>query len=403
MTDTAKAPPPTSASRGAGRPTAPLWLLALLTFSGTVAMHVFVPALTVAGADLGAPASAMQMTISLYIAGLAVGQLLYGPLSDRFGRRPVLMAGLALYTAAGLFAAFAPDVDTLIAARLFQALGGCAGLVLGRAMVRDTAGEGDTARRLALMNLMVTLGPGVAPLIGGVIADSAGWRALFWLMGGLGVVNLLLTWRLVPETVTAAPGGAGAVARNYGRLLKSPAFLAYALGGACATTSVYAYVAAAPFVFVHELGRPPVEVGIYLALLILGIWIGSVLASILVSRIEARLMLAYGNGLSALAAFVFLGAVLADGLSVPLVVGALSLFTLGMGIASPAAMTRALGVDPAAVGSASGLYGSVQMAVGALCAALAALGSPALSAALVLAIACVVAQIAFRFASNRRP
>lgn len=381
----------------------PLWLLALLTFSGTVAMHIFVPALTVAGADLGAPASAMQMTISLYIAGLAVGQLVYGPLSDRFGRRPVLMAGLALYTAAGLYAAFAPDVDALIAARLFQALGGCAGLVLGRALVRDTAGEGDTTRRLALMNLMVTLGPGVAPLVGGVVADSIGWRALFWLLAGLGTVNLLLTWRLVPETVTPAPGGAGTVVRNYGRLLKSPAFLAYTLGGACATTSVYAYVAAAPFIFVHDLGRPPVEVGVYLALLILGIWVGSVLASVLVSRVAPRQMLAYGNGLSALASFVFLGAVLGDALSVPLVVGALSLFTLGMGIASPAAMTRALGVNPAAVGSASGLYGSVQMAVGALCAALAALVSPALSAALVLAVACVVAQIAFRFASARHP
>lgn len=375
---------------------APLWLLALLTFSGTLAMHIFVPALTIAAADLGATASAMQMTISLYIAGLAVGQLIYGPLSDRFGRRPVLMAGLSLYTLAGLAAAFAPDAQSLIAARLFQAFGGCAGLVLGRALVRDTAGNMDAAKRMALMNLMVTIGPGVAPMVGGAVAGTIGWRAIFWLLCGLGVANFLLTWRMVPETVKPVAGGGAAVIRNYGRLLVSPAFLGYAVGGACATTSMYAYVAAAPFLFVQQLGRPAFEVGIYLAVLVFGIWIGSIAASVLVSRLSPRAMLFYGNGLSTLAAFGLLGIVFAGALSVPLVVGLMILFTLGMGVASPAAMTRAISVNAAAVGSASGLYGSIQMGVGALCAALASIGpSPVLAAALVLAGACVVAQVAF--------
>src|ERR1700722_12601522 len=117
----------------------PLWLLALFTFSGTLGMHIFVPALPNAALDLGAGTAAMQMTVSLYIFGLALGQLVYGPLSDRFGRRPMLMAGLALYTAAGFAAALAPSANALIAARLLQAFGGCAGLVLGRAIVRDTA------------------------------------------------------------------------------------------------------------------------------------------------------------------------------------------------------------------------------------------------------------------------
>src|SRR5471032_611180 len=129
-----------------------LWLLTLITFSGTLAMHIFVPALPQAARELGASIGAMQMTVSLYIFGLAVGQLVYGPLSDRFGRRPILMAGIVLYTTAGFAAAFAPDVNTLIVARLFQALGGCAGLVLARAIVRDTAAPRETARRLALMN-----------------------------------------------------------------------------------------------------------------------------------------------------------------------------------------------------------------------------------------------------------
>ncbi|MFS2055590.1 MFS transporter, partial [Variovorax sp. CT11-76] len=131
---------------------APLWLLALVTFSGTLAMHIFVPALPIAARSLGAGIGEMQMTVSLYIFGLAVGQLVYGPLADRFGRRPVLLAGLSLYTAAGLAAALAPEVHALITARLFQAMGGCAGLVLGRSIVRDTAEPQEATRRLALMN-----------------------------------------------------------------------------------------------------------------------------------------------------------------------------------------------------------------------------------------------------------
>ncbi len=165
---------------------APLWLLTLITFSGTLAMHIFVPALPEAARDLGASVGGMQLTVSVYILGLAVGQLAYGPLSDRFGRRPVLMAGLVLYALAGLAAAFAPDVHSLIVARLLQALGGCAGLVIGRAIVRDTALPQEAARRLAMMNLMVAIGPGAAPIVGGVLASSLGWRSIFFALALLG-------------------------------------------------------------------------------------------------------------------------------------------------------------------------------------------------------------------------
>jgi DHA1 family bicyclomycin/chloramphenicol resistance-like MFS transporter len=184
-------------------------LLTLITFSGTLAMHIFVPALPEAARDLGASVGGMQMTVSVYIMGLAVGQLAYGPLSDRFGRRPVLMAGLTLYALAGLAAAFAPDVHSLIVARLLQALGGCAGLVIGRAIVRDTALPQEAARRLAMMNLMVAIGPGAAPIVGGALASSLGWRSIFFALALLGIVNLLFSWRLLPESKAdsrASPG-----------------------------------------------------------------------------------------------------------------------------------------------------------------------------------------------------
>ena len=135
----------------------PLWLLVIITISGTMAMHMFVPALPDARTDLGALVGPMQMTISVYIIGLGAGQLLYGPMSDSLGRRPMLLAGLGLYALGGLVSALAPNVHTLVAARLVQALGGCAGLALGRAIVRDSTGPVDTVRQLALLNLMMMI------------------------------------------------------------------------------------------------------------------------------------------------------------------------------------------------------------------------------------------------------
>lgn len=395
---TGSATPPNA---GVGR-TPPLWLLALITLSGTLAMHMFVPALPRAARELGASAGAMQGTVSVYILGLAVGQLAYGPLSDRYGRRPLLVVGLALYTVAGLAAALAPGIRTLIAARLVQALGGCAGLALGRAMVRDTAAPEDAARRLALLNLMVTLGPGLAPLIGGTLSEAFGWRSIFVALCALGSANIWLTLRRLPETGQRRAGvSAASLARDYGRLLRSPAFLGYALGGGCATTSLYAFLAVAPFVFVDELHRSPHEVGVYLALLIAGISLGSVLASRLVARMAIERLLAWASGAAVLAAFVLLGVVLSGALGVLLILAPMFVFTVGVGLASPMALTKALGVNPKVIGSAAGLYGFTQMAVGALCTTLAGLGrDPALAAASVLAAAGVVGQAAFWMAAR---
>lgn len=381
-------------------PTAPLWLLALVTFSGTLAMHIFVPALPMAAKSLHAGPAAMQMTVSLYIAGLAIGQLVYGPISDRFGRRPTLMGGLVIYTIAGLGAVFAPEVNSLIVARLFQALGGCAGLVLGRAIVRDTSPPKEATRRLALMNLMVTVGPGLAPLVGGLMAEHLGWRSVLVFLCILGVVNFLMSWRLLPETGGNATASSGlTVVRNYVQLLRSPAFLGYAIGGGCATTSMYAFIAAAPFIFVHQLGRPESEVGPYLAVLIFGVWVGSLLAGRLVQRLPLRRLMVGANLVSVLAAFTFLAVTLSGHLNVPLAVGLMFLFTLGAGTASPAALTEAISVNPHVIGSASGLYGSAQMVVGAICTALAGLGgNPALAAGIVLAGAGIIAQVSFAIA-----
>lgn len=377
----------------------PLWLLALITLSGTLGMHIFVPALPFAAESLGAGVATIQLTVTVYIAGLAIGQLVYGPLADRYGRRPVLMCGLALYALAGLAAAWAPGVGWLIAARLVQALGGCAGLVIGRTIVRDTASHEESARRLALLNVMVVLGPGLAPIAGSLLADSFGWRSILQALALLGIVNLVFSAWLLPETRTAvegAPPDTRALVRIYGQLLKSPAFIGFSIGGGCATTSMYAFIAAAPFIFVHQLDRPVHEVGFYLAVLMLGVWTGSALAARLLRAGQVQRLLRRANAAGLLAALVLLAAAATGHLGVPVVVGSTFVFTLCAGLAAPAALTEAISVDRRVTGSAAGLYGATQMTVGALSTALVGLGSnPALSAALVLVGASLLGQAAF--------
>lgn len=389
-----------SASFPLVRRSVPLWLLVLVTFSGTLAMHMFVPALTVAAQSLNTDATTIRMTISVYIFGLAVGQLVYGPLSDVFGRRPTLLVGLALYTAGGFAASVAPNVGVLIAARLVQAAGGCAGLLLGRAIVRDTAESNDAVRRLALMSLMTMVGPGLAPLVGGLLAGSLGWRAIFYVLTALGVLNFCVSWRLLPET--GRPSGtisAGGVARDYRALLGSPRFVGFALGGGCATTAFYGFIAAAPFIFINELHRPLHEVGLYLGLLIVGVSIGNILASRLIGRFSIERLLMAGNftslaaAIAVLAAFVFVrpGVIAIEALMV--------VYCVGAGLCSPAVSTLSISVDPRLIGSAAGLYGFMQMTVGAACTTLAGLGrDPAVAACAVLVGAALLAQVAFRIA-----
>lgn len=383
---------------------APLWLLTLITFSGTLAMHIFVPAMPEAGQALGANIGEMQMTMSVYIFGLAMGQLLYGPLSDRFGRRPLLMIGLLVYTLTSVAAAFATAINGLIVLRLFQALGGCAGLVIGRAMARDSVQSHEAARRLALMNLMVVFGPGAAPLIGSALASSLGWRSIFIALSVLGIVNLICAWFLLPESRTRKEvPKSNSLGRDYGRLLTSPTFLGYAIGGACATTAMYAFIGASPFIFAHQLHRPDYEIGVYPAILMGGVALGSMVASKLFSLVRIERLAISASLVSVLASLTFLVVVLTDNLSVALVIGPMFVFGFGAGIAAPAALTQAMSVNPNVVGSASGLYGFSQMAVGALCTTLVAAGdNPALAAAVILAAAGVIGQLSFWFALGRR-
>src|ERR1700735_3105796 len=170
---------------------APFLLLVAMTACGTLGMHVIIPALPATARALGISAGTAQLTITLYLIGLAIGQLLYGPVSDRFGRRPIVLVGLSLFTAASMVTAVAPNAAILIGGRILQSIGGCAGLVLGRAAVRDAAAADKAAGQLALLTLVMSLVPAIAPAIGGFITAYISWRASYVLLAVIGGLTLL--------------------------------------------------------------------------------------------------------------------------------------------------------------------------------------------------------------------
>jgi DHA1 family bicyclomycin/chloramphenicol resistance-like MFS transporter len=384
------------------RPKVPMWAMGALTLTGSLAMHIFVPALPSAATALRASASEMQLTISIYILGMAVGQLIYGPLSDKFGRRPVLLVGISLYVVAGLACYIAPGIGTLLAARLVQALGGCAGLVLGRAILRDTSDASEIASRLALLTMIMVVGPSLAPLAGGLITQYFGWRTIFLVLTGIGLLNLASLLLVIPET---RPKGVGKdnFLSGMGVLLRLPVYRWLVLGGACATTSMYGVITAAPFIFEQDLHRPAHEVGPWLAAVVLAVALGNFLIRATAGRVSLRRMLALANGVTLLAGLLLLAVVVFVPLSAPVFMAPVFLFCLATGVTSPIATTEALSLRPEYAGAASGLYGFTQMVVAALCTVAVGLGGdPALSAALVTAGVGGLVMVAFRMAARHR-
>ena len=350
-----------------GRERAPFALLVAVTACGTLGMHVIIPALPATARALDMSISTAQLTITLYLVGLAIGQLFYGPISDRFGRRPVLLVGLSLFTGASVVTAVAPNAAVLIAARILQSVGGCAGLVLGRAAVRDGATADQAAGRLALLTLVMAMVPAIAPAIGGYLTAYFGWRASYMLLALFGALTLVVCALLMPETLSRNGASGRSMVTAYARLLRSSRFLGYAVGGACSTTAFYAFMSASPFIFENLLHEPTQRVGLYYLFLMLGVAAGSLGANRIAGRLPARTALRIANGLGILGAALFALADAADMLSVLTVVAPVSLFMVGAGMASPFALAGSVSVNPLAIGAASGLYGFVQMGYGMLC------------------------------------
>jgi len=351
------------------RERAPFLLLVALTACGTMGMHVIIPALPATARALNMSIGTTQLTITLYLIGLAVGQLFYGPVSDRFGRRPVLLAGLTLFTAASVVTACAPNAGVLIGSRILQSIGGCAGLVLGRAAVRDSATPDKAAGQLAMLTLVMSVVPALAPAVGGYLTAYVHWRASYVLLAAMGGLTLLVTLLIRPETNRERIGGSpgGSLLTGYAILARSRAFLGYAVGGACSTTSFYAFMSASPFIFEDVLHRPTQEIGLYYVLLMGGVSTGSFLANRLSRVVPLRRGLQLANVMTIAGGMLFVLFDAFDLLTAASVAGAVTVYMVGAGMASPFALAGSVSVNPRTIGAASGLYGFFQMGYGMLC------------------------------------
>jgi MFS transporter, DHA1 family, multidrug resistance protein len=338
-----------------------------MTACGTLAMHIIIPALPATARALGMSIGTSQLTITLYLVGLAIGQLLYGPVSDRFGRRPVLLVGLTLFTGASVVTALAPNAGVLIGGRILQSLGGCAGLVLGRAAVRDGASAEKAAGQLALLTLVMAMVPAVAPAIGGYLTAYVHWRASYVLLALFGATTLAACALMMPETLSDVSSGRRSMVTAYVRLLGSRRFLGYAVGGACSTTAFYGFMSASPFIFETQLHQPTQRVGLYYLLLMLGVATGSLGANRVAGRVAVQTALRIANGVCVAGAALFALADATGALSVVTVVAPVCLFMVGAGMARPFALAGSVSVNPQAIGAASGMYGFIQMGYGMLC------------------------------------
>jgi DHA1 family bicyclomycin/chloramphenicol resistance-like MFS transporter len=385
------------------RDRAPFALIVAITACGTLGMHLIIPALPDTARGLGVSAGAIQLTITLYLIGLAIGQLLYGPISDRLGRRPVLLGGLALFTLAGIATAAAPTAWALVIARILQSIGACAGLVLGRAIVRDSAAADRAAAQLAMLTMVMSMAPAIAPVLGGYATAWFGWRAAFALLAIVGAVTLVLAVLLLPETNRVQSGTRASMLIGSIRLFRSRAFCGYVLGGAFTTTSFYAFMAASPFILIDLLHQPTERVGLYYLLLMAGVAAGSFLANRVAGRIRVQVALRLANSIAIAGAALFMLADLSGMLSVTTVIAPVVLFMVGAGMASPFALAGAVSVNTHAIGAASGLYGFTQMAYGAFCTVIVETWHPGsvFTVAVVLLGSAVLGQAALSLAVRR--
>ena len=347
-------------------------LLAMLTALGPLSMDMYLPSLPDIAHVLGAPVVRTQLTISSYLIGFAVGQLIYGPLSDRYGRRPVLLAAVALYLASTLACAAAQSVDLLIAARLLQGISGSGAIVLARAIVRDVYSGVQAARELSLMGSISATAPIVAPMIGGVLQAGFGWRANFICMSVGGLIALLVAARLLPETLRpnnrAGSLSFFSMARGYGTVARHGGFLVYL--GIITTTyaGLFAWVSGASVVLQGVYGLSAVTFGFTFALGAAGYMLGAMIATRLVVRLGLDRTIGVGVVVIA-AGGLSLALAVATGVPGLWLVAAMVLYLAGVGLAMPQAMAGALTPFPDRAGTAASLMGLVQQAVAAIIAA----------------------------------
>jgi MFS transporter, DHA1 family, multidrug resistance protein len=381
-------------------------ILGALTAFGPVSMDTYLPGLPELSRDLGASASETQLTLTACLFGLAAGQLLAGPASDALGRRRPLLAGLAGFTVASLLCAAAPEVWSLVAARVLQGAAGAVGIVIARAIARDLHSGEALARFLAVLMLVNGLAPILAPIVGAQLLHVTDWRGVFLVLAGLGL--MLLAWAAVLLPETLAPerrhrGGLATTRRAFRTLLSDRRFVGYVLSCGFVFAAMFAYIAGSPFVLQEIHGLSEQTYSLVFGSNAAGIMAMSGVSGRLVGRRGPAALLVAGLVLQGFGAVVLLVSVLAgDGLVG--VLAGLFLVVSSVGLVFPNATALALGDHPDRAGSASALLGLCQFLFGAAAAPLVGVAGTATAVpmAVVIAVSAALAALLYRALSASR-
>ncbi|MDB5969225.1 MAG: tcaB [Hydrocarboniphaga sp.] len=375
-------------------------ILGAVSALGPLSIDMYLPSLPAIGRDLAADAGSVQMTATAYFIGLAVGQVIYGPISDRLGRRKPLLFGLALYTLASIGCAFAPSVEALIGLRLLQAFGGCAGMVITRAMVRDRFPVDEMARVLSTLVLVMGIAPILAPTLGGKIEVWFGWHAIFLLLVAAGIACMLMITFGIEEVrrERSPPLSIKSVAQDYLRIVSHRRFMGYALAGGCAQAGMFAYITASPFVFIDYFGLAPDHYGYVFGVNAFGLIFASQLNARLLRRYHAEKVLRTTLRVYLAAAMTMLACALSGfggfwGIALPLLV-----CTSSLGFSFPNSQAGAMAPFGDRAGMAAAMLGTLQfMLAGISSVVVAALHTGnALGMAAVIAFWAVLAQVMLR-------
>jgi DHA1 family bicyclomycin/chloramphenicol resistance-like MFS transporter len=342
-----------------------LFLVVLVgaTALGPLAIQIFLPSLPAIQADLRVSGSVAQLVFSLSMAAIAIAMLIYGPLSDRFGRRPCLIAGLILYLIGSLVCTLAPSIAVLIVGRAVQAVGGAAPLALTRTIIRDLYGRARAASMIAYVTMAMVVAPMMAPVIGGYLNDLIGWRASFAFCGIVGVLVTALVIARLPETHRdrVAIPGIGPMFASFVQLLRNPAFRGFAFQSAFCIGSFFSLAAAAPYVVIVVMERSASAYGLFFMVISLAFMLGNFIAGRISERVGVERMVLIGSSLSLGATILSLICLILLGWVPWALFGPSILLAIGNGLSVPNAMAGAISIDPRAAGAASGLAGFLQM------------------------------------------
>jgi len=338
-------------------------LLGLLVSFAPMTIDLYLPAFPIMARDLATDAESIQLTLSVYMVGFALSQTIFGPISDRFGRKPTIMIGTSIYLVASVACALATTVEQLIVFRLFQSIGAAAAPVVARAVVRDMFTREEAARMYSVVTTVVAIAPVVAPVLGGFIVVWLGWRANCWVLTGFGASAMLLVIVMLPETNRNPDPNAtriGQMLRNFATMLSNRAYLGYVLTVMGNFSGLFAYLLGASFVLVDQLGMSPTSFGLSFGAASVGFMSGAFLGSRIVRYAGVERMCLAGTSFTAAGGALVFVLIWSDVISIWSIIVPTIVYFFGMGMSQPNIQAGAISPYPQMAGAAASLLGLAQ-------------------------------------------